>query len=138
MNTNADITLYSRQVDAVTHKATYVRHIIQDISWYASMRISVSSDGVVGSDTYRIRIPPEAMVDGMPALQSFYLASEQAAMPSTGSGWTVKAGDYFCRGIGPEIEKPSELEAASLIFGRVCSWGDNRRGSLPHIRIEGW
>ena len=24
------------------------------------------------------------------------------------------------------------------IYGQVKSWGDNRRGGLPHIRIEGW
>lgn len=138
MITNADITIYNHRIDPATRQTVYVRHVIQDVSWYASVNVSAASGGLAGSDVYKIRIPPEALADGQPALDAYRPAPEYADLKDTDGVWTVQNGDYFCRGEGPEITKPSDLENAHAQYGQVKSWGDNRRGGLPHIRMEGW
>lgn len=138
MITNADVTIYNHRIDPVTRKAVYIRHVIQDVSWYASIDVSASAGGLVGGNVYKIRIPPEALADGQPALESYQPAQEYASLENIDGVWTVQNGDYFCRGEGPEIIKPSDLETAHVQYGQVKSWGDNRHGGLPHIRIEGW
>jgi hypothetical protein len=136
--TNADITIYNHRIDPGTRQTVYARHVIQDVSWYASVNVSAASGGLTGGDVYKIRIPPEALADGQPALESYRAAKEYLDLQDPSGNWTVQNGDYFCRGEGPEITKPSDLEAAHVLYGQVRSWGDNRRGGLPHIRIEGW
>lgn len=126
MITNADVTLYHQMYDTATKKTTYKKTVIQDVSWYASFGIAAGNAGMVGKEIFKIRIPPEALVDGTSALDSY------------GSDWVVGNKDYFCRGEGPDIEKPSDLEKINVRYAQVCSWSDNRRGGLPHIRIEGW
>lgn len=138
MITNADITIYNHYIDPATRQTAYVRHVIQDVSWYASVNVSAASGGLVGGDVYKIRIPPEALADGQPALDAYRPAPEYAGLKDTDGVWTVQNGDYFCRGEGPEITKPSDLEMAHVQYGQVKSWGDNRRGGLLHIRMEGW
>lgn len=138
MITNADITIYNHRIDPATRQTVYVRHVIQDVSWYASVNVSAASGGLVGGDVYKIRIPPEALADGQPALDAYRPAPEYADLKDTDGVWTVQNGDYFCRGEGPEITKPSDLETAHVQYGQVKSWGDNRRGGLLHIRMEGW
>ena len=136
MITNADVTIYNHRIDPVTRKAVYIKHVMQDVSWYVSIDVSASSGGLVGGNVYRI--PPEALADGQPALDTYRPAQEYASLENIDGVWTAQNGDYFCRGEGPEITKPSDLETAHVLYGQVKSWGDNRRGGLPHIRIEGW
>lgn len=138
MITNADITIYNQEYDPETRQSTYVRHFIQGVSWYASVNVSAASGGLVGGEVYKIRIPPEALADEQPALDGYRTAQDYAALQDKDGVWTIQNGDYFCRGEGPEIAKPSDLEKAHLLYGKIHSWGDNRRGGLPHIRIEGW
>ncbi len=136
MLTNADITLYSRRMNLQTKQAGYISLVIEHVSWYSSCDVTAVAGGLVSSDTYRIRIPEKAFIDGKPALDGYLSPSDYQAEPE--GHWTVENGDYFCLGKGPEIDKPSDLGKYHLIYGQVRSLRDNRRGGLPHIRIEGW
>lgn len=52
--------------------------------------------------------------------------------------FTASNGDVFVKGIlEDEIAKESDLEKKGLLFGRILSHSDNRRGLEPHIRIGG-
>ena len=43
----------------------------------------------------------------------------------------------FVRGIGPDIEKPADLQKESRTAFKVTSWSDNRQGGLKHWRVGG-
>lgn len=123
MVTNASITIYHK-----TGKAgePLKRIFIPECNWYADHRINVETSGVTGAEIYKVRIPRE-WLDGYRDPDE-YLSSD--------TGWTVDNGDYFVKGEGPEnVIKPSDIGSR---FAQVRSWGDNRRGGLPHLRIEGW
>lgn len=138
MITNATITIYNRQFDTGTKAATYRRHVVKEVSYYASLDVSAGGSGLIGGNVYKMRVPAEALVDGRPALDS-YLTPAEYKESGGENNWTCENGDYFCIGEGPAVfTKPSEFESLHLQYGKIQSWGDNRRGGLPHIRIEGW
>ena len=137
MITNADITIYRRAIPT-QNAASYLRTVICGVSWYCKHVVNASSSGLSGGNVFKIRIPEEATVKGISAFGS-YVSPDDFVLSENPSGkWTVDNGDYFCLGVGPDIEKPSDLAKNRLRYGQVYSWGDNRRGGLPHIRIEGW
>lgn len=121
MITNADITIYNHHINPATRQTVYVRHVIQDVSWYASVNVSAVSGGLAGGNVYKIRIPTEALADGQPALDTYCPAKEYASLKDAEGVWTAQNGDYFCQGEGPEITKPSDLEAAHVQYGQVKS-----------------
>lgn len=140
MTTNADITVYSRQFDQALRKTFFRRFVVRRVSWHAKLAVTADTGGLSGSNVFRIRIPEEADTDGVPALSGYLPPAEYRKISETelDGKWTVDVGDYFCRGIGQEMEKPSDLKDHALPYGQVKSINDNRRGGLPHIRIEGW
>lgn len=140
MITNADITIYSKQFDQTCRKTFFLRHVIRRVSWYGNLKVSVESGGLSGGNIFKIRIPKEAEVNGLPALAGYLPPGEYQVLPEAEreGRWTVDTGDYFCRGIGPEVEKPSDLSGHVLPYGQVKAVSDNRRGGQPHIRLEGW
>lgn len=140
MITNADITVYNRQFDPSSRKTVFLRHEVRHVSWHAKLAVAADPGGLSGGNVFQIRIPQEAETDSLPALAGYLPPGEYRGLPEAerAGRWTVDAGDYFCRGTGPEMEKPSDLKDHALPYGQVKSVSDNRRGSLPHIRIEGW
>lgn len=140
MITNADLTIYHKEFDQATRKSLFLRQVIRNISWYAKLQVTADSGGISGGNLFRIRIPREAEADGLPALPGYLPYGEYRLLSETEREgmWTVNTGDYFCKGVGPELEKPSDLKDYSLPYGQIKSVGDNRRGGQPHIRLEGW
>ena len=53
MITNADITIYNHRIDPATRQTAYARHVVQDVSWYASINVSAASGGLAGGDVYK-------------------------------------------------------------------------------------
>ena len=46
-----------------------------------------------------------------------------------------QAGDYLVRGIIGAVERPAQLQGSEFV--RITAVTDNRRGMLPHWRLEG-
>ena len=46
-----------------------------------------------------------------------------------------QTGDYLARGVIEAVERPSQLQGSEFI--RITSVTDDRRGMLPHWRLEG-
>ncbi len=138
MITNADITIYNRQYDT-EKKPCFIRHEIKGVSWYAAVKVSEDPSGLSGGNVVKIRIPESAKADGRPALERYLPPAVYRSAPAEKRAqyWTLENGDYFCKGEGREIEKPSDLKGLES-YGQIRSVGDNRRGGLPHIRLEGW
>nr|DAU84165.1 MAG TPA: hypothetical protein [Caudoviricetes sp.] len=127
MITNADLTLYHIWLSPETQKKEYRRTIIRNIHWYTNQKTTVGDGGLRSADEYKIRIPLESCNDYLPP---------EAYRKNPDGHWTVDNGDLFVRGeLELDIEKASELSGYHP--GQVLSWSDNRRGSLPHIRIGG-
>lgn len=100
MITNADITIYNHCIDPATRQTVYVRHVIQDVSWYASVNVSAASGGLAGGNVYKIRIPPEALADGQPALDTYCPAKEYASLKDAEGVWTAQTVIIFARAKG--------------------------------------
>ena len=114
MIVNADITLYNRRLDKTTRQYIYKRTVLCGVHWYTDQKVAVSDKGLDSADSIKIRIP------------------------MTGRKETFLEPEVFVKGIlEDEIAKESDLEKKGLLFGRILSHSDNRRGLEPHIRIGG-
>uniref|UniRef100_UPI004026125B DUF6751 family protein n=1 Tax=Blautia stercoris TaxID=871664 RepID=UPI004026125B len=132
MIVNADITLYNRKLDKGTRQYIYKRTILYGVHWYTDQKVTVSDKGLDSADSIKIRIP-------MAERRETFLEPEEYARKEDVTGFfTASNGDVFVKGIlEDEIAKESDLEKKGLLFGRILSHSDNRRGLEPHIRIGG-
>ena len=117
MMTNADLTIYNiHGVDKKTARKIYLKTQIKGVNFYTKQQTTVTDQGLSSADLYQIRIP---------------LSAEEAE-----KYWTINNGDLFGKGLLEDFEK--ELEFLKQQYtGKVLSFSDNRRGSLPHWRIGG-
>lgn len=132
MIVNADITLYNRRLDKTTRQYIYKRTVLCGVHWYTDQKVSVGDKGLNSADSIKIRIP-------MVERKEVFLEPEEYAKKESVTGFlTASNGDVFVKGIlEDEIAKESDLEKKGLLFGRILSHSDNRRGLEPHIRIGG-
>lgn len=127
MITNADLTLYHIWINPETRKKEYHRTVVRNVHWYTDQKTALGDGGLKSADEYKIRIPLESCTGYLPPMEY---------KGTTEGSWTIENGDLFvCGVVDLEIEKASELSVYHP--GQVLSWSDNRRGSLPHIRIGG-
>lgn len=122
---NADITIYNKNLEPETKLDTWKRTVIRGVSFYRDIKVSLDSNGLTTANICKVRIPEECCDGYVP--EDKYLGEDGA--------WTVRNDDYIVLGESSlEIERPKDLKGT---YFRINSWSDNRRGSLPHIRIGG-
>lgn len=132
MIVHADITLYNRRLDKTTRQYIYKRTVLCGVHWYTDQKVAVSEKGLDSADSIKIRIPMTGRKE------TFLEPSEYARKEDVTGFFTASNGDVFVKGIlEDEIAKESDLEKKGLLFGRILSHSDNRRGLEPHIRIGG-
>ncbi len=132
MITNADITIYNKKYDPGTRSDTWHCTVLKGVHFYCEHKVQLSASGLVNADLYKIRIPLDVGVDKQYVPQREYQEAEDV------SGlWTIQKGDYIVRGIGPDVFSLKELQKLIIDTCKVTAWSDNRRGGLPHWRIEG-
>lgn len=132
MITNADITIYNKKYTPETRADTWRRTFLQGVHFYHENKVQPSERGLVNADLYKIRIPQDVGTDKAYVPQAEYQAAEDIS-----SLWTIQKGDYIVRGAGPDIANIQELQQSGMETCKIISWSDNRRGGLPHWRIEG-
>jgi hypothetical protein len=135
MNTNADITLYSKWYDRATRTDRWIRTQIRGVSWYGGQAATVGEKGLLSAGKYTVRIPLESAPAGKQ-----YVAPEAyaAAASSALAGlWTLQNGDIIVRGLQSlDITGPTQATALPESF-TVMGVSDNRRGSLQHWKVVG-
>lgn len=132
MRPDADITIYNKKYDPGTRNDTWHRTVLRGVHIYCEHKVQLLATGLVNADVYKIRVPTHVGTDKRYVPLGEYRRSEDV------SGlWTIQKGDYIVQGIGPDISSLKELQEAGLDTCKVTAWSDNRRGSLPHWRIEG-
>ena len=120
MMTNADLTIYNnRGVDKKTARKLYLKTQIKGVSFYTKQQTTVTDQGLSSADMY------------IDADKYRELSAEEAE-----KYWTINNGDLFGKGLLEDFEKESEF-LKQQHTGKVLSFSDNRRGSLPHWRIGG-
>ena len=127
MITNADITIYNQVPNKEKKCYEWRSHYIQAVSFHTDQKVSFGDAGAKRKDIYKIRIPGEHLED--------YRTPEEFRKDF--AGWTVEKGALFVTGYHGEIAGIQDLEKLHRPYGIINSWSDNRRGSLPHIRIGG-
>lgn len=131
-----NITIYNSYVDAITRFKVYVPTQISGVSWYGSLQVTVTSDGLIGADQYSIRIPTDAQVD-----KAYLPPKEFAKKPNDQKQnyWTISEGDCIVRGLVDDTgddAKPDKLESKYDNVVTVISVTDNRRvDNAPHWRV---
>ena len=107
----------------------YYKTIIRGVWWYGGVLKTVSDGCLNNAETFKISIYENL---------SNYPTPYQNPSEWSGEGaWTLKAGDYICRGeVTETITKPSDFlsryETAEIIGVK-----DLRYGNLPYWRVEG-
>lgn len=121
---NTDITIYNRIYDFATRLDTWKRTIIEGVSFFRDVKTNLGENGLTTADLYKIRIPEENCRGYVPPKD----------FTGADNTWTIQNDDYIVQGKSTvEIIRPKELIGGI----RINSWSDNRRGSVPHIRIGG-
>ena len=132
MIVNADITLYNRRLDKTTRQYIYKLTEHCGVHWYTYKKVAVSDKGLDSADSIKIRIPMTGRKE------TFLEPSEYARKEDVTGFFTASNGDVFVKGIlEDEIAKESDLEKKGLLFGRILSHSDNRRGLEPQLRLGG-
>lgn len=132
MLTNADITIYNRKYCPENRSAVWHRTVLKGVHFYCGQKMQLLANGLVNADAYKIRIPTSVGTDKQ------YIPQAQYQEVKDVSGlWTIQKGDFLIKGIGPEVKNPEELQKTGLETCKITGWSDNRRGGLPHWRIEG-
>ena len=135
MITNADLTIYNKRgVDKETARPIYFRTQITGVNFYTKQEVQTTDKGLVSADLYHIRIPEDADTQ-----EKQYIDADAYAKLTDEEAegyWTINNGDLFGRGLSNDFEKESEFLKRQYT-GKVLSFSDNRRGSLPHWRIGG-
>ena len=129
MITNADLTIYNKRgVNKKTARTIYLKTQIRGVNFY------VFDQGLKSADLYQIRIPLSADTQGKQYIDAdlYKKLSDEEAVHY----WTINNGDLFGKGLLEDFEKESEF-LKQQYTGKVLSFSDNRRGSLPHWRIGG-
>ena len=135
MITNADITIYNTKINPRSRLPEYNKTIIEGIHIYTDQKISVDASGAHSADIYKIRIPVDAFCEG-----KIYVSPEEYhSMDDISDVWTIQNADIAVIGkVLEDIVKPSDiLNKYKDSSFQICSWSDNRFGSLPHWRIGG-
>lgn len=110
---NADITLYHRTYDPTQRKDIWIRNQYTNVSWYGGRAVTTGATGDTAADRYTVRIYDSGLVEAAP-------------------------GDIIVRGlVAEEITSAAQLTQKHAESWRVTTVRDNRRGGLPHWRIEG-
>jgi len=131
MITNADITIYNKWYNPATRFDEWRRMQISGVNWYGGQAVTVGDKGLQSASVYKVRIPG----DSAPSNKSFvtpdvYKATAAAALEAI---WTLQGGDVIARGL---IDTADPKNIASEHF-TVIGWADNRRGGLPHWKVDG-
>lgn len=132
MITNADITIYNKKYDPTARKDTWHWTVLKGVHFYCGHRVRLLAAGLVNADLYKIRVPVDAQTDKQYVPQSEFQAAEDVSHL-----WTIQKGDCIAVGIGPDISSLQELQKLIRDTCKITAWSDNRRGGLPHWRIEG-
>lgn len=126
---NQMVTLYNKYIE--NRQERWQRTVIDGVSWFGKERVSVSAECSSSVDTVIVRIPESSLTKY--ATPSLWLVDRK--------GWTLRSGDLLVKGVldvevlpGESISKVLRAAEQTITIG---SFGDNRRGSLPHIRVSG-
>lgn len=130
MLTNADVTVYNSFPDPESRMRVWHRTMIKGVWFHVDNKVSLTDGGLASADAYKVRIPVHADFGG----SQYVPPDEYAGADGT---WTLKNDDYIVKGIGPDIEKPADLQKESRPVFKVTSWSDNRHGGLKHWRAGG-
>ncbi len=127
---NADITVINIHKDRAGSQ--YYKTQISGVWWYGGVLKSVGDKGLSNAETYRISIYEDSV------FQTPYLPpKEWEKLADKSAAWTLKPGDYICRGnVVEEIETPSDF-LSQYETAKIIGVKDLRFGLLPYWRIEG-
>lgn len=110
---NADITLYHREYDPEQSADVWSRVQYRGVSWHGGRAVTSGTSGDTAADAYVVRIFTNEAVSAEP-------------------------GDIVVRGlVEDEITGTAQLTQKYAESWRVTGVRDDRRGGLPHWRIEG-
>lgn len=132
MRTNVDITIYNKRYDPKIRGDTWHRTVLKGVHLYCEHKVQLLATGLVNADLYKIRVPLDVGTD-----KRYVPQGEYQEAGDNSDLWTIQKGDYIVRGIGPDISSLKELQGSIIDTCKVTAWSDNRRGGLPHWRIEG-
>lgn len=127
MLTNADCTIYNRIVtNGIT---TYQATQLPNVHWFNDLQAQLSNGAIANNDVFKVRIPNTA---------NYLPYDEWLALTVKTGKWTIQKDDIICKGlVSTAITGLATLTKLNKQAFKIVSYSDDRRGSLPHIRVGG-
>lgn len=131
---NETITIYNAYHDPVNDCNSYTRTVVTGVSWYGSVKSTVTDKGLKTANQYTLRIPADADFGGSSYVPPnvFKSAADHDGM------FTLNEGDLIVRGVAAEENPlPSALHSRYEAL-TVLGVTDNRRApNAPHWKVVG-
>lgn len=139
MIVNADITIFNRRYVKEDRTEKYVATRIRGVSFYGKRSSSSSGTEMTTDDTYTIRIPVSADMEGKEYVEEISykgMTDEEAAL-----FWTLQKGAFIVRGIS-DTDTMTERELCETYPDVVIitDYTDNRdrcSDAMKHWRVGG-
>ena len=135
MIVNADITIFNKVADKATRSHVFRPTVIRGVCFVHKFSRTGGTDEQT-DDTYIIRIPKSATIDGNPAMDTYLPQEAYSASPD--GHWTIQKDDVVLK--GDSLSDVNEVRKSSLEHCLISEWQDNTtRGSefVSHMRIGG-
>lgn len=126
---NDTVTLFNARLDKELDCTVYDKTVLTGVSWYGTVKSTVSDKELQTANMYTIRIPADVGSGG----KSY---TEPEGHTSADS-WTLNEGDVIVHGASA-LEDPTYAEIFKAHKGAVTILGvtDNRRApNAPHWRV---
>ncbi len=128
MTTNSNMTIYNRYVNSSTKRATFKKHLINNVFWVDSKNVQ-QNNGYDKNNKVDVYIPKDTND----------LSSYVPHKNYVGTGWTIQDGDFIIKGDTVETEVNGIKDLSSYEVFTIKSFSDKDYGSsnMHHFEIKG-
>lgn len=129
------LTLYNRRHDPANDRDVYHRTVISGISWYSTVKSTVTERGLKSANLYTIRIPLDADFNG----KNWIDPKGYTEAGDVSNLFTLNEGDLIVKGkVSLEITVPAQIHQQFSEAFTVLSVTDNRRAlNAKHWKVVG-
>ena len=132
---NDTLTLFNRRLDPKSGYDEYHRTVISGISWYSTVKSTVTDKGLKSANLYTIRIPIDAVFDG----KSWIDPKGYTEAENVDGLFTLNEGDLIVKGsVTLDNATPAQIHKQFSEAFTVLSVTDNRRApNAKHWKVVG-
>lgn len=131
---NETITIFNARLNPDLGRDVYHGTIIKGVSWFGTSEARVENGGLKTADSFRVRIPDGAIIDG----DKTYIDFRQFNNADPARHFTFRKGDIVVRAaVTAEDPLPAELLRQYEAFTILGATDNHRTVNAPHWKVVG-